>query len=894
MKMKKVTQKDRYGNQISYEYEPDTKPLDITSLFEKLLDKDIPEYLEIPESPIGGSFTAGFAPAHPGGPKGQDTVPAWLTPGEFVVNREGMEDPQDAAMVEQINNKGRAKQMAKGGMMPQGYAFGGRIPPIHYEDGGSVPVPMSPTEALLRQREGFRSDVYLDSLGKPTVGHGHLLPEEYIEREGETPFTDQQLDQFFYEDQETAEAAAKRNAKKYGVKWDDLNRREQTALTSMAFQLGETGQGKFENMWTKLAAGDKQGAALEALDSAWAGQTPQRAKDVHDAFTPGLGFNAGGPIYAYRGIDVAQQDAFDIEDPNADLSAGWTPPVYDENEISPMEQAILDEEAAAAAAPPPVEEPPQIQESVTEDMGLLGKAIDWFGGPSDISQIEHEERLAQQARGAAADKEQEIAGYEAAAEEKEIEAEVALNAGDYAEYARLRKESQQQHAAAEAAKVEADEIAERQAAQDAAFADNQAIRDDATAAEKKREMLEAIATAEAAGDTEAVAALTEKLDEATDDPGPADDAAALEELATSPEFEEEDDPSKPSDKGQQTPEQVVAEGKKQPPAMIEKAKGFFKDAFSDLFDGKELARMAIMYAGSRALGYSHGGSLNWAAKQYVGRLDAKQTALNDLIKSGKYTPASIEAYKKSGDIGDLQAPGITPKALGNFKTFFSPQGQQVRAEEYDLDGAKVWMTPDGRRVNAQWSEDKSLVPGTKEYSDRIKNDSKQYGDMISGLRGQFGTIDKENNVYATELVPEVAGNKVAKWAIENKIPPEYMGSIVEGAYHAAIADAQESGRKVRDLTPYLNAQFVSAQVGDVDLFKDKSGKVVSGRKVQQAITNIQSLVPNTSTTAIIQAARGRWNALPQEERDRLNKQAGPGESGFLLYIQKETTKAVGK
>ena len=381
-------------------------------------------------------------------------------------------------------------------------------------------------------------------------------------------------------------------------------------------------------------------------------------------------------------------------------------------------------------------------------------------------------------------------------------------------------------------------------------------------------------------------------------PGKADDAAVLEDLAESEEFEDEDDPSKPSDKGTQTPEEVESTGKgaaKADPSSLDKAKGFFKGAFKDLFDSKELGRMALMYLGSRALGYSHGGSLNWAAKQYVNRVDAKSAAYDKLVMSGKYTTESIKAYQESGDVADLAAVGVAPKALGNFKTYFDPNGKKVRAEEFDVDGAKVWITPDGKRVNSQWTEDASLARGTPEYSNRIKADTKQYGDMISDLRTQFGTFGTgDDQQFATELAPAVAGNKVAKWAIENKIPPEYMGSIVEGAYHAAIADSQQSGRKVRDLTPYLNTQYVAAITGDTELFKDKNGKVVSGRKVDSVVSSIQNLVPGVSTTAIMQSARGRWNKLGPEGQARYNKQAKDGESGFLIYLQSETTKAASK
>ena len=41
-----------------------------------------------------------------------------------------------------------------------------------------------------------------------------------------------------------------------------------------------------------------------------------------------------------------------------------------------------------------------------------------------------------------------------------------------------------------------------------------------------------------------------------------------------------------------------------------------------MFDGEELARMAMIYAGSRAMGYNHGGSLNYSMKNYMKRVDS--------------------------------------------------------------------------------------------------------------------------------------------------------------------------------------------------------------------------------------------------------------------------------
>ena len=63
---------------------------------------------------------------HPGEPKGTDTVPAWLTPGEFVVNKEATEIYGDE--IKAMNDHGRELQAAKGMEVPKGYQNGGQIP----------------------------------------------------------------------------------------------------------------------------------------------------------------------------------------------------------------------------------------------------------------------------------------------------------------------------------------------------------------------------------------------------------------------------------------------------------------------------------------------------------------------------------------------------------------------------------------------------------------------------------------------------------------------------------------------------------------------------------------------------------------------------------------------
>lgn len=65
------------------------------------------------DGPVFGDVT--MAPGMVAPDVGPDTVDTKLTPGEFVVNAEAMENPENAAMVEAINNEGRMIQAMRGG-----------------------------------------------------------------------------------------------------------------------------------------------------------------------------------------------------------------------------------------------------------------------------------------------------------------------------------------------------------------------------------------------------------------------------------------------------------------------------------------------------------------------------------------------------------------------------------------------------------------------------------------------------------------------------------------------------------------------------------------------------------------------------------------------------------
>ena len=123
--------------------------------------------------------------------------------------------------------------------------------------------------------EGFRRCSYKDSLGKSTIGFGHLLVE----------------DDKLYKQQINGKRlcinghdAIKQLREDYNHAYNSVVSEYPWAegdvrlvLVNMTFQLGVTGVSKFKLALLHLKEQDYDSAAAEMLESTWARQTPNRA-----------------------------------------------------------------------------------------------------------------------------------------------------------------------------------------------------------------------------------------------------------------------------------------------------------------------------------------------------------------------------------------------------------------------------------------------------------------------------------------------------------------------------------------------------------------------------------------------------------------------------------------
>ena len=127
----------------------------------------------------------------------------------------------------------------------------------------------------IRDHEGFRDTPYLDSLGKATIGYGHLITDE-DEFENGKQYSKNELLKLFDKDFAKAEMGADQLVGHI----QELHIEAKNIVTEMVFQLGTQGVRNFKNMLAALEARDYSRASAEMLDSRWHAQTKNRCESL--------------------------------------------------------------------------------------------------------------------------------------------------------------------------------------------------------------------------------------------------------------------------------------------------------------------------------------------------------------------------------------------------------------------------------------------------------------------------------------------------------------------------------------------------------------------------------------------------------------------------------------
>ncbi len=108
----------------------------------------------------------------------------------------------------------------------------------------------------LMKDEGFRSKMYLDHLGIPTIGYGTRINEIEVSKEVAEEWLDAELDE-------------KEERLRQIRLYDGLSIVRKNVIRSMAYQMGVAGVKRFKNMWLAIEAGEFVKAGIEMRDSQW-------------------------------------------------------------------------------------------------------------------------------------------------------------------------------------------------------------------------------------------------------------------------------------------------------------------------------------------------------------------------------------------------------------------------------------------------------------------------------------------------------------------------------------------------------------------------------------------------------------------------------------------------
>jgi hypothetical protein len=857
MHIKSFRQKDRHGNEMAVEF------FDVPPMM-------TPEY------------------DHPGDPKGPDTVPAWLTPGEFVVNAEAtrMFEPQ----IEAMNNIGREVQAAQGGTIPEG----GTMPnqPVYAQSGRYIMPDFLSDDALAPIIEGMyatetSSGANVKTSEDGAVGPMQILPstaanpgygvrprteDEIMNLEGAQDFAREYLrgihrfnPDFDLNQTITAYHSGAGNVKKAADGTEALGPR------------GEAYAGKVLD-----AAGEQEVSMLDQVGGFLSELNPFGISTAEAA--PAVPAMADVPKEDDKPFSIFGFEPFVASDAvkkrNADTNMAMTEANAERaaERFNEMESKRLANLAAGRDEFEGINKDTyrQRKDALKFQQDKMVSTAEEYADAAGLSVPEMETMLQQQR--VAADQigaltPEEVAVAQTNAYQEHVgrasaAGQVPMSPSDFIEYHKKDKDGQSP------------------ANRAAPFSDN---------------------------------AVNEIEDEVE---------VAVNNAADNDESEADDSASSTANSVINNTDSITVEGEKsindflaslpdnpeeqsKLDAMAGKVGEWFSTAFSDLFSGPELARMAIMYAGSRVMGYNHSNSLNYSMKGYMKNVDAQIKARQEFITDDDnletFTKESLAKYRKTGKVTDLvekkSSGPVIKKAAGN--AYVRGIGK-VQVFE-DTDGIEYIeyegkMTPVSAisSVVEPWDSgvygDNAVINRYKSYAEsqvRVAND---------------GLDDKEKVIINPDKLGNQANETMRNIMRRNGVSindAQPLYNSINGAiddFIEATKEAKRTGKDVpKSLEPFIEMRAFQPLTGiDQSMITGTSAENLRGlnKRIRSGMDNKKASDPefNTEYQQEWRATEQAWENLDESEQAKWIGKAAKrdGWSGFTYWMSKTSDEEVNR
>ena len=259
-----------------------------------------------------------------------DTVPAMLTPGEFVMSAPAVQK-WGVDTLEGMNAAGggtNKPQKDNGGVTHA--AGGGLISGVKDMVGGMMGGDNFAKD-MVKEHEGLRTDVYKDSKGLPTVGYGHLVdggsPEDIRDLEIGDTITEKRANQLFEMDFKHHKKAAQQIPG-----WSKGNKEQKAALIDLTFNMGPAWYKGFPKFSAALEAGNFEEAGKQLVDSDWYGQVGRRSPTIVDLIrgkgvSKGSYLKGGSGSKVGSGNNVSASESGGVSPANISAPPGAPPPL---------------------------------------------------------------------------------------------------------------------------------------------------------------------------------------------------------------------------------------------------------------------------------------------------------------------------------------------------------------------------------------------------------------------------------------------------------------------------------------------------------------------------------------------------------------------------------------
>ena len=326
------------------------------------------------------------------------------------------------------------------------------------------------------------------------------------------------------------------------------------------------------------------------------------------------------------------------------------------------------------------------------------------------------------------------------------------------------------------------------------------------------------------------------------------------------------------------------------PDMWDKAMSFIGDAFDEILDTKSLTQAAMLYLGSRALGYSHAGSINFVGKNYAQQIGNKLKVADKATLSNKYTKDSVEKYRKSGNLKDLELAKNIQK-LETVDMVDKSTGKTVTVTKFEDKNTGKISFLDSNMKPVDTGKLRSLADSTA-YN------TKMQGRVSSNFKAEVkrasGGDDDVLNELSSRLPNDQAfGEALVRQANKMGLDSNTINNSAPSIVRDMIRDLGQKKNLVLNETaimPYINKQLVSFSVKDNELKK----------QIDNASTEVVEKL-NQSISSDPAELSSKWKQY-SEEFSKLKKnnpekyssyvrRAGDGFTPIAVYI---TEKLAGK